>query len=51
MKGLIVSFNGDSQQYVARALGLTGQFSYYLIDGECETIDFIRENFTILGEQ
>lgn len=50
LKNLIVSFNGDNVPFIARPLDLTGQREFYLIDGECETIEYIKENFTILGE-
>jgi hypothetical protein len=49
-KNLIVNFNGDNVPYIARPLELTGLRAFYLIDGECETIEYIKENFTILGE-
>jgi hypothetical protein len=43
-----VSFNGHNAPFVARRLDLTGSRTFYLIDGECETIEYLRENFTFL---
>lgn len=48
-KTLIVTFNGDNIPFTARLLELTGLRTFYLVDGECETIEYIKENFTILG--
>lgn len=43
-----VSFNGDTVPFVARRLDLTASRTFYLIDGECETIEYLRENFNFL---